>query len=62
MFKRSYLWIIGAGVGAVACYLYYVNVGCADGSCLITSKPVNSTLYGSVMGGLLFSMFKGKKK
>lgn len=62
MFKRSNLWIIGAVVGAVAGYLYYVNVGCVDGSCMITSKPINSTLYGSVMGGLLFSMFNGKKK
>lgn len=58
---RSYLWIIGALVGAVAGYLYYANVGCADGTCAITSKPINSTVYGSVMGGLFFSLFNKNK-
>jgi hypothetical protein len=25
---------------------------------MITSKPFNSTVYGAIMGGLLFGMFK----
>lgn len=55
------LAIIGVIVGAVAGYLYYYFVGCASGTCAITSKPLNSTAYGALMGGLLFSMFqKGK--
>lgn len=37
-------------------------VGCLSGSCAITSSPVNSTIYGSVMGGLLFNMFKPTNK
>ncbi len=54
---------IGIVVGAVAGYLYYFYVGCASGTCAITSKPFNSTLYGAVMGGLLFNMFvKSPKK
>lgn len=54
---------IGIVVGAVAGYLYYFYVGCASGTCAITSKPLNSTLYGAVMGGLLFNMFvKSPKK
>ena len=52
------LAVIGVLVGAGAGYLYYHFVGCASGTCLITSKPVNSTLYGAMMGGLIFSMFK----
>jgi len=48
---------IGIVVGAVAGYLYYFYVGCASGTCAITSKPLNSTLYGAAMGGLLFNMF-----
>ncbi len=48
---------IGVVVGAIAGYLYYSFVGCASGACAITSKPINSTLYGSLMGGLLFNMF-----
>lgn len=52
------LIILGVIVGAIAGYLYYYFVGCASGTCAITSKPINSTLYGAVMGGLLFSNFK----
>jgi hypothetical protein len=48
---------IGIAVGALAGYGYYYYVGCASGTCAITSKPLNSTLYGAVMGGLLFNMF-----
>ncbi|AEK22160.1 DUF6132 family protein [Capnocytophaga canimorsus] len=56
-------WILlGIILGAIAGYLYYHYVGCLSGTCAITSKPINSTLYGAVLGGLLFSMFKNKKK
>lgn len=48
--------------GAVAGYLYYYYVGCASGTCAITSRPLNSTLYGAAMGGLLFNIFTGKQK
>ena len=52
------LTIIGIVVGALAGYAYYHFIGCASGTCAITSKPLNSTLYGAMMGGLLFSSFK----
>lgn len=52
------LAITGIIVGAIAGYLYYFYVGCVSGTCSITSKPINSTLYGAMMGGLLLSMFK----
>jgi hypothetical protein len=55
------LTIIGIIVGAIGGYLYYHFVGCASGTCAITSKPLNSTLYGAVMGGLLFNMFQKEK-
>jgi len=48
---------IGIVVGAIAGYLYYFYIGCASGTCAITSKPLNSTLYGAAMGGLVFNMF-----
>jgi phage shock protein E len=50
--------IVGVIVGAIGGYLYYHFVGCASGTCAITSKPLNSTLYGALMGGLLFNLFK----
>ena len=54
---------IGIVVGAIAGYAYYFYIGCASGTCAITSKPINSTLYGAVMGGLVFNMFiKSPKK
>jgi hypothetical protein len=54
---------IGIILGAIAGYLYYFYVGCASGTCAITSKPINSTLYGALMGGLVFNMFiKSPKK
>jgi uncharacterized membrane protein YedE/YeeE len=54
---------IGIVVGAIAGYLYYFYVGCVTGSCTITSKPLNSTLYGALMGGLIFNIFiKSPKK
>lgn len=51
-------WAIGIVVGAVAGFLYWRYIGCTSGQCLISSKPLNATVYGSVMGGLLFNIFK----
>jgi hypothetical protein len=58
---KHLLTIIGIFAGAIGGYLYYHFVGCASGTCAITSKPMNSTLYGAMMGGLLFNMFKREK-
>jgi phage shock protein E len=52
------LTLIGVMVGAIGGYLYYHFIGCSSGSCAITSNPINSTLYGAVMGGLLLNTFK----
>ena len=64
MTKKA-IMITGTGivVGAIAGYLYYYFAGCASGTCSITSKPLNSSLYGALMGGLVFNMFvKSPKK
>lgn len=55
------LTIIGIVIGAIGGYLYFYNIGCASGTCAITSRPLNSTLYGALMGGLLFNTFKKEK-
>jgi LytS/YehU family sensor histidine kinase len=55
------LTLIGILLGLIAGYAYYYYVGCASGTCAITSRPLNSTLYGGMMGGLFFSMFQKKK-
>jgi hypothetical protein len=59
---RHYVTAIGVVVGMVAGFLYWRFVGCTSGHCPITGSPVNSTLYGGVLGGLLFSMFKPQNK
>ena len=60
--KAILLTSIGVVIGAIAGYAYYYYVGCVSGTCAITSKPVNSTLYGGLMGGLLFNLFVKEKK
>jgi hypothetical protein len=56
---RKAILITGLGIviGALTGYLYYFYVGCASGTCAITSKPLNSTLYGGLMGGFLICLF-----
>ena len=52
------LVLIGVIIGAIGGYVYYYFVGCESGTCAISSKPLNSTLYGAFMGGILFSNFQ----
>jgi len=58
--KKNTLTLLGVLAGFVIGYLYYHFVGCNSGTCAITSKPLNSTLYGGLMGGLLLNMFQKK--
>ena len=55
---KNKIILTGTILGAFAGYLYYRLIGCSNGTCLISSKPVNSTLYFAVMGAILFSLFK----
>ena len=50
--------LTGMILGALAGYFYYRFIGCSGGTCLISSKPVNSTLYFAAMGAIFFSLFK----
>jgi hypothetical protein len=52
------LTILGVIIGGIGGYLYYHFIGCNSGTCMITSRPVNSTLYGALMGGLFLNIFK----
>ena len=56
--NNNKLLLAGIILGTVAGFLYWKLVGCNSGTCLITSKWQNSSAYGGLMGGLLFSMFK----
>lgn len=61
-FKHNILYFAGALAGAVGGYLYWKFVGCASGTCAITSSPLNSTLYGAMMGSVFFGLFQRDKK
>ena len=56
-YKRD---LIGITLGAVAGFLYWRFVGCSSGTCMITSKPFNSSMYGAVMGFLVAGIFTKK--
>jgi predicted membrane protein len=60
---KKYIWILaGIITGSIAGYAYWHFVGCTSGTCAITSVWYRSTLYGSIMGGLLASTFFSTKK
>lgn len=59
--KNNILTIAGIALGAAAGFLYWKFAGCESGACAITSQPINSTVYGAGMGGLLLSMLKKKE-
>ena len=56
--KKYRTLLIGGVLGAIAGYAYYYFVGCANGTCAITSNPVNSTLYGILTGGIIGDIFR----
>jgi Family of unknown function (DUF6132) len=62
MILKYKLSLIGLILGAVSGFLYYYFVGCASGTCSITSDPLNSSLYGAMMGGLLLNTFEKEDK
>jgi len=53
---------MGAIIGGILGFLYWKFIGCSSGSCTISSKPINSNVYFSLMGALLFGIFKKEKK
>ena len=60
-FIQYKLSVVGIVVGGILGYAYYHFIGCTTGTCVITSKPLNSTAYGMVVGYLMFSVFKKSK-
>lgn len=61
LFQKYKRDLIGITLGALSGYFYWKFVGCSSGTCMITSKPINSTLYGALMGFLVAGIFKKDK-
>lgn len=60
--KKYKLGLIGLVLGGILGYAYYHFIGCNTGTCSITSKPINSSVYGMVMGYLILSTFEKTKE
>lgn len=61
-FKFNFIPVIGAVVGAIGGYIYYLEIGCSSGSCGITSNPYMSMLWGAALGYLVFDIFTKRRK
>ena len=60
--KKYKLGLIGLVLGGILGYAYYHFIGCNTGTCAITSKPINSSVYGMVMGYLILSTYEKTKE
>lgn len=56
------LELVGILLGAAAGWAYWYFIGCMSGTCMITSRPLNSTLYGALMGMLLLGIFRKEQR
>ena len=59
---KNKLYFIGATIGALGGFLYWKYIGCATGTCSISSSPKNSTVYFALFGAVLFGAFKKQSK
>lgn len=58
----KYKWmVIGGIVGLMAGYAYWYFIGCSSGTCPITSNPINSSIYGTILGMMVANMFEETK-
>jgi FtsH-binding integral membrane protein len=60
--SNNWWYFVGTLAGAVAGYFYWQQIGCVNGTCMITSKPLNSVVYFAVLGALIVGMFTRKRK
>jgi hypothetical protein len=60
--KPRVIYILCTVVGLAAGFLYWQQIGCVTGTCPITSSPLNSSLYGGLMGFVASGLFIKEKK
>ena len=60
--KGNIITIIGLGVGMIGGFLYWKFIGCASGTCPLTSSWKIMLIYGGIMGALLGNFIEGFTK
>lgn len=60
--NKYILILIGSVLGGLGGFLYWKYFGCADGSCPLKSNWLIMTVYGVLVGNLIFSFLPVKKK
>lgn len=52
LLRSWHFWkpFIGIAIGSIGGFLFYYFVGCASGSCPITSSPYASIIWGGLLG------------
>ena len=52
LLRHFIMWLGLILIGGSAGYIYYAQIGCEQGTCAITSDPVNSVIWGAFMGAV----------
>lgn len=60
--KNNLITVGGIIAGAIGGFLYWKFIGCTSGTCYIQSNPFRMTVYGALMGGLVFNIIQPKSK
>lgn len=60
--RKHKIRILFLMIGAIGGFLYWHFIGCASGTCPITSKWYSSSAYGLLFGYLFSDFFTEKKK
>lgn len=54
--------VLGSLLGGIAGFIYYKQVGCSNGGCMISGNPYLSVMYFALLGGLIMSIIKPNAK
>lgn len=60
--KNNWTVLLGVVLGLIGGFFYWKFAHCTNGTCLITSSPLMSSIWGGLTGGWLFRIFKAYKQ
>jgi hypothetical protein len=54
------LIISGVVIGGIIGFIYYIQIECGEGLCVIGANPFNSIVYFALLSGFIMSLIKAK--